>query len=175
MAGEAGEERPEPSEEGQRVRQTSRRAHRIVWRPWLNVFEFSEDAIHLFVAALLSVAATYLVVDAVRTVLNGIRGANSAFTVVLTALDDSLVLFILAEVLHTVRITFRDRELNAEPFLVIGLIAGIRRVLVLTASSEQSFTFAHQGVELIILVALVLVMAVAILVWRRSGHSGGSM
>jgi uncharacterized membrane protein (DUF373 family) len=167
---EPGQGRPDSSEAPQ-VTRTSRRVHRLIWRPWLNVFEFGEDAIHLFVAALLSVAAAYLIYDALRSLVTGLSGGtSSAITVVLTALDNSLVLFILAEVLHTVRITFRDRELNAEPFLVIGLIAGIRRVLVLTASSEQNFTLATQGVELIILTGLILVMALAILVWRRSGH-----
>jgi hypothetical protein len=163
---EPGQGRQKPSETGQEVGRTSRRVHRVIWRPWLNVFEFGEDAIHLFVAALLTVAAAYLIVDAVRALFV----PTSALAIVLTALDNALVLFILAEVLHTVRITFRDRELNAEPFLVIGLIAGIRRVLVLTASSEQNFTFATQGVELVVLIALILVMAFAILIWRRSGH-----
>ncbi len=168
---EPGQGRQNSSEAGQEARPASRRVHRVIWRPWLNVFEFGEDAIHLFVAALLSVAAAYLIYDALRSLIAGVYGGtSSALTVVLTALDNALVLFILAEVLHTVRITFRDRELNAEPFLVIGLIAGIRRVLVLTASSEQNFTFANQGVELIVLIALILVMAFAILIWRRSGH-----
>lgn len=172
MANGPGERPPDSSEEAPRLRTTSRRVQSFIWNPWLNVFEFSENAIHLFVAAILSVAAAYLVFDAVSGLFGGLRGSVSALSVVLIALDKSLVLFILAEVLHTVRITFRDRELNAEPFLIIGLIAGIRRVLVLTAASEQSFTFGRQGVELIILIALVLVMALAIVLWRRSTRPG---
>jgi hypothetical protein len=172
MAAGPGERGPDSAQEGRHLGAASRRVRSFIWAPWLNLFEFSENAIHLFVAAILTVAAAYLVVDAVGGLFSGLHG-TSALTIVLTALDKSLVLFILAEVLHTVRITFRDRELNAEPFLIIGLIAGIRRVLVLTAASEQSFTFSHQGVELIILIALVLVMATAIVAWRRSSRPGG--
>ncbi|HVD00446.1 MAG TPA: phosphate-starvation-inducible PsiE family protein [Candidatus Dormibacteraeota bacterium] len=75
-------------------------------------------------------------------------------------------MFMVAELLHTVRITLRQHTLAAEPFLIVGLIAGIRRVLVLTAESTDRT--AEQTVELGILVLLILVMSVAILVWRRS-------
>ncbi|MFF2467607.1 phosphate-starvation-inducible PsiE family protein, partial [Streptomyces mirabilis] len=54
------------------------------------------------------------------------------------ALDNGLVLFIVAELLHTVRLTILNQTLDAEPFLVVGLIAGIRKVLIVTAEAEKS-------------------------------------
>jgi hypothetical protein len=74
----------------------------------------------------------------------------------------------VVELLHTVRITLHGHELTAEPFLIVGLIAAIRRVLLLTAESGTQFRFDQQGAELIILVSLILVMSVAILIWRRT-------
>jgi uncharacterized membrane protein (DUF373 family) len=44
---------------------------------------------------------------------------------------------VLVELLHTVRISIRSHALVIEPFLIIGLIAIIRRVLVLTLHSEK--------------------------------------
>jgi hypothetical protein len=41
-------------------------------------------------------------------------------------------------------------------------------VLVLTAEAEQSFHWTPQGIEPLILMALILVMAITTLVWRRS-------
>ncbi|MFE2473695.1 hypothetical protein [Streptomyces mirabilis] len=38
------------------------------------------------------------------------------------------MLFIVAELLHTVRLTIRNRTLDVEPFLVGGVIAGIWKV-----------------------------------------------
>ncbi len=38
----------------------------------------------------------------------------------------------LVEILHTVRISIRSHVLVTEPFLVVGLIASIRRILVIT-------------------------------------------
>ena len=63
-----------------------------------------------------------------------------ALTVVFTVLDKTLILFIVAEFLHTVRITIQNRgRVDAEPFLVVGMIAGVRRVLVVTAVLGTTF------------------------------------
>jgi Phosphate-starvation-inducible E family len=47
----------------------------------------------------------------------------------LRVLDELLVALMLVEILHTVRISIRSHVLVTEPFLVIGLIASIRRML----------------------------------------------
>jgi hypothetical protein len=46
--------------------------------------------------------------------------------------DELLVALMLAEILHTVRISIRSQVLVTEPFLVGGLIASIRRMLVIS-------------------------------------------
>ena len=139
----------------------------------VGLIERIEEAIYIVVTVLLVIAAVFLVLSAVtdswkaaQPLINGHGGAP--LDIVLAVLDNGLVLFMVAELLHTVRITVRDRGLAAEPFLIVGLIAGIRRVLILTAQSEGQFQWNPQGIELSILVALILVMAVAILLWRRS-------
>jgi uncharacterized membrane protein (DUF373 family) len=141
----------------------------------LRALELSEDIIYVLVAFLLTSLAVVLMVDVVSGVVGSIRASSSALSIALTVLDKSLVLFIVAELLHTVRITVQDRSLDAEPFLVVGLIAAIRRVLILTAQGENSFRWNPQGIELTILIALILVIAVAILVWRRSGRGTTSV
>jgi uncharacterized membrane protein (DUF373 family) len=47
---------------------------------------------------------------------------------VLRVLDQLLVVLMLVEILHTVRISIRSHTLVTEPFLVVGLIASIRRI-----------------------------------------------
>src|ERR1700676_3643823 len=51
---------------------------------------------------------------------------------VLRVLDQLLVVLMLVEILHTVRISIRSHTLVTEPFLVVGPIASIRRILVIT-------------------------------------------
>ncbi|MFK0258281.1 phosphate-starvation-inducible PsiE family protein [Streptomyces sp. NPDC090445] len=135
--------------------------------------EVAEDGIHLVVAAFLLLLAVLLTAGVVGDVVRGIKGPYDEQTIVLAALDSSLVLFIVAELLHTVRLTILNRTLNAEPFLVVGIIAGVRKVLIVTAESEKSFEWQVQGVELLILTVLILVMAVALLVWRRALAAAG--
>ncbi|MGW1894698.1 phosphate-starvation-inducible PsiE family protein [Streptomyces sp. NPDC002004] len=103
------------------------------------LLQLIEDGIHLVVAALLVLLAGLLTVGVVHDVIRSIQGPYREETVVLSALDNGLVLFIVAELLHTVRLTIRNQTLDAEPFLVVGLIAGIRKVLIVTAETEKSF------------------------------------
>jgi uncharacterized membrane protein (DUF373 family) len=122
------------------------------------------------IGALLIGVSFVLVVGIATSVLSALRGPNQPLTIVLAVLDSSLVLFIVAELLHTVRITVRRHTLDAEPFLVVGIIAVVRRVLVLTAQSERSFQWNPQGIELTILMALLVATSLAILLWRRSAR-----
>jgi len=56
----------------------------------------------------------------------------------LLVLDQLLVVLMLVEILHTVRISIHSHFLVTEPFLVVGLIASIRRVLVITLEGRPS-------------------------------------
>jgi uncharacterized membrane protein (DUF373 family) len=135
----------------------------------LRVLEIAEDAIHLLVAALVIGLAVMLVGDLVGDALAAVRGEYAALQTVLVVLDKALVLFIVAELLHTVRITIQHHgSLDAGPFLVIGLVAAVRRVLILTAEAEVSFQWNPQGIELTVMVGLILALAVSIVIWRRS-------
>ncbi len=136
------------------------------------LLQLIEDGIHLVVAALLVLLAGILTVGVVNDVIRSVQGPYREEAVVLSALDNSLVLFIVAELLHTVRLTIRNRTLDAEPFLVVGLIAGIRKVLIVTAEAEKSFRWSVQGIELLVLAGLIFVMATAVYVWRRSTRPG---
>ncbi len=137
---------------------------------FVRAMEHVEDSICVLVGLLLAIAAALLIVSAAISAYNQFVHSVDALQVVVTLLDKGLVMFMVAELLHTVRITLREHTLAAEPFLIVGLIAGIRRVLVLTAETTERT--AQQGVELAILVALILVMSIAILVWRRSAVGG---
>ncbi|MFH8805553.1 hypothetical protein ACH4F6_39465 [Streptomyces sp. NPDC017936] len=109
--------------------------------------------------------AGLLTVGVVHDAIRSIQGPYREETVVLSALDNSLVLFTVAELLHTVRLTIRNQTLD-------GLIAGIRKVLIVTAEAEKSFRWNVQGIELLTPAGLIFVMATAVYVWRRSTRPG---
>ncbi len=93
----------------------------------------------------------------------------------LEVLDKVLLIFIFAELLGTISTIVREREVTAEPFLLIGLIAVVRRILAVTASIEQNLgtpRFDDLILELGVLTVLVLALTGALYFARRMGHEG---
>ena len=88
----------------------------------------------------------------------------------LEVLDKVLLIFIFAELLGTISTIVREHEVTAEPFLLIGLIAVVRRILAVTASIEQNLgtpRFDDLILELGVLTVLVLALAGALFFARR--------
>ena len=83
------------------------------------------------------------------------------------------------ELLATIDTIVREREVVAEPFLLIGLIAVVRRVLTVTAEIERSLgtpKFDSLVLELGVLTALIVALTGALYFTRRSerGQTPGS-
>src|SRR6202790_1248460 len=97
----------------------------------------------------------------------------------LKVLNQLLIVLMVVEILHTVRISIRSHVLVTEPFLVVGLIASIRRILVITLEAAtltkegawvtegSSGIFHSSMIELGLLGLLVLVLVVSITLLRR--------
>lgn len=95
-------------------------------------------------------------------------------------IDRLLFVLMVLEILHTVRVSFKSGTLVCEPFLIVGLIASIRRVLVITLESSQAtqpgqLTAQTQALlestmrELVVLGFLIIVMVGSIYLLRRRG------
>jgi uncharacterized membrane protein (DUF373 family) len=84
-------------------------------------------------------------------------------------LDTLLLVFVLIELLSAVRATFTEHRLLAEPFLLVGVIATIKE-LVVTANEARDKTgeaFDEAAIEIGVLAGLLLVLAVALFLLRR--------
>lgn len=136
------------------------------------VFVYSVLAILLFLAAL----ATIL--NSGKLLWEGLRHWAIAAQS-LQVLDQLLVVLMLVEILHTVRISIHSHSLITEPFLVVGLIASIRRVLVITLeastltkegswTAERASIFRASMIELGLLGLLVLILVFSITLLRRN-------
>jgi uncharacterized membrane protein (DUF373 family) len=120
-------------EEGDHAMPVTRWLHRV------------EDGIYLIVGVALSIAAAVLVGWAGWEFLHGALDGTVSESI-LQMLDRLLLVLMLVEIMHTVRISIGSRVLLIEPFLVVGLIAVIRRILIVTA--EQAHAAAEQATEL---------------------------
>jgi len=82
-----------------------------------------------------------------------------------------LLVFIFAELLHTVRAVIAHDELRTEPFLVVAIVAAIRRFIVVSAQAPEvaeDELFNRLMLELGLLMGAVLVLGVTIWLLRRS-------
>ncbi len=146
----------------------------------VNLFVRVEHAVSLALGALLAIAAVLALVSSAAAVWSAIgdwRGGEG----VVRAVDRMLFVLMVIEILHTVRMSLRSGVLTVEPFLVVGVIASIRRVLVITletANAGQGGGAADRGgagfqssmIELAVLGGLILVMVAAIFLLHRSGQ-----
>src|SRR6266576_3732423 len=91
----------------------------------------AEMAIYSALAVLLSLTILAALASACKLLLDSLIHWTVA-TQTLRVLNELLIVLMLAEILHTVRISIRSHVLVTEPFLVVGLIASIRRILVIS-------------------------------------------
>ena len=94
---------------------------------------------------------------------------------VVAAIDSILVVIILLDIAHTVFGNLRSFVFPVRPFLVIGILAGVRDVLSesahLTLSNSLSPTdFKNTVLSLGVGVGVVLILLLGLLILRFSGH-----
>ena len=137
-------------------------------RPIDRVFTWLENLLYAGIAVVLVVGATSLVVDAAWHLASDVRdGADHA---VRDVLDKLLLAFILVELLAAVRATLRERRLLAEPFLLVGMIATIKEIVVLSIEARDVVgkpEFADHLRGLGVLGGLLLALGITTLVLRR--------
>ncbi|MBV9574074.1 MAG: hypothetical protein JOY93_08470 [Acidobacteriales bacterium] len=132
---------------------------------------YSVLAVLLFIAALAAIASTG------KLLWESIAHWSIA-TEGFRVLDELLVVLMLVEILHTLRISIRSHILVTEPFLIVGLIASIRRILVITLqaanltksdkwSPENAGLFHASMLELGLLALVLLVLVFSIALLRR--------
>lgn len=100
------------------------------------VLEKAELYIYVTTAFILVLAAAGLLVVAVLEMVETIMTGDYIGALV-PLLDRALLVLMLAEIIYTVRRIAYRKRLEAGPFFIVGLIAAIRRILVITAESTR--------------------------------------
>lgn len=130
-----------------------------------------EITLDILLAGVLVIAIALIGADTVGLVAEGIH--EGGIDAALLILDRVLLIFIIAELLYTLRLSLARTQLILEPFLIIGLVAVVRRVLVVTAQAERILSEGGNIEpilwELGVLAGLVISLAVALSLARRNG------
>jgi len=145
------------------------------------LFLHTEHAVYAALGGLLAVTALLALLDSAGLLVEAIKTLGGTKPL-LDVVDRLLFLLMLVEILHTVRVSMRSGRLTCEPFLIVGLIASIRRVLVITLQSsevmhgamttEKEAMFRASMIELGVLAGLILTMVVSIYTLNRTRDGG---
>jgi hypothetical protein len=99
----------------------------------------SESAVLIAIGAVLVFVALLLLTNSIIQVANDLprfmHGDEKASDTAVAILNSVLLVMMTMEIVYTVAVSLESHTLVAEPFLIVGAIAGIRRMLVITATS----------------------------------------
>jgi uncharacterized membrane protein (DUF373 family) len=138
-------------------------------RAGTRLLEVAENLIYGAIALFLVVSAFVLLAVAAKTSFGLLQ--NFSQEPVLEVLDILLLVFIVVELLFAVRTTVERRELVAEPFLLVGIIASIKEIVVLSVEAAKVLgkgaEFDDRIVEIGLLGVLVVLLGVTSFLLRR--------
>jgi hypothetical protein len=139
-------------------------------RLWItNAFTATEDVVYVGLGILLAAGALALLFSEMVALAHDIRSGKIA-ELILQLLDQLLLIVIFVELLFTIKVSFREHVLEPTPFLIVGLIAITRRIIVLSAElsklikeGDRDFQFALMELGLLTLAAVALVLCLRML------------
>jgi uncharacterized membrane protein (DUF373 family) len=135
-----------------------------------SALSMSESLVYALVGLLLVAGAVAVVVTLGYHLVSDLRkGTEDAIT---NTLDGLLLVFILLELLAAVRVTMIEHQLLAEPFLVVGIIASIKEIVVVSLEAKEDRgangeAFENAMLEIGVLAGVVLLLALASFLVRR--------
>jgi uncharacterized membrane protein (DUF373 family) len=129
----------------------------------------AEQLIYGIAAIALVAGAVALLVEAVVSFLDSV--GDDVVAAATELLGVLLLVFVFVELLGAVRVTMRERRLVAEPFLLVGIIASIKEIVVVAGAEnpeQQGWqAFGQAMIEVGALALVILVLAISSLLLRR--------
>jgi len=116
------------------------------------------------VVIVLSLGVILVLRNTVVHLIDGFRYGLDGYALT-NLLSEALLTLMIAEIISSVASLFTTRKLDAQPLLVIGIIASIRRLLVISAEAAD-FVASGLPVPIFMLVELgILTIAVGVFSW----------
>src|SRR6267142_2857122 len=130
-----------------------------------------EDVVYVGLGTLLAAIALVLLVAAAVAFVRALL-AHTLPDRTVELLDRILLILMIVELLYTVQVSFREHALVPEPFLIVGLIAAVRRLLVLTAEFARFLekgdgAFRGAMLELGLLTGMIVALVGSLVILRK--------
>jgi len=130
------------------------------------LFNISENIIYI-IAVLLFITSIFLVYDIVHAFLIH-DYADGFIRWIVEIIDKILLMLMVIEIFYTVHASFKEQVLSPEPFLIVGLIAAIRRILVISVESAyMPEKFSNYMIEISILGGLIFLFIISLILFRK--------
>jgi uncharacterized membrane protein (DUF373 family) len=142
--GEAGDDGPgRPGSVGR----PGRPPRRGIWGVTRSIMllEHAQDVVTVAVGIVLILVSAVLLVSGIADFFHAlaatrILSTESIISAVTGFLDEILLVLILVEIVHTVVLSLHSHRLVAQPFIVVGLIAVIRKILFVLSGQKTVST-----------------------------------
>jgi uncharacterized membrane protein (DUF373 family) len=115
--------------------------------------EHAQDFVTVAVGVVLIVLAATLIISGVISFFADAVHHSVSYAAI-NLLDRVLLVLILVEIVHTVVLSLRAHRLVAQPFIIVGLVAVIRRILFLL-SNQATISSAELGLLIAMVVAFI--------------------
>jgi uncharacterized membrane protein (DUF373 family) len=134
------------------------------------VFARVQDVAYVGLGVLLAFTAVALLIHGGIDLMGAL--VKGDVKVVVSLLDRTLLTLMIVELLYTVQVSFGEHTLRPEPFILVALIAVVRRILVITAeigaeTRPEVLVFEEAMLELGLLTALTIVLVASIVILGR--------
>jgi hypothetical protein len=141
-------------------------------------FAHIQDVVYVALGVLLAVTAFALLVRSGFDLTRAIAGGVDVRPIIVL-LDRILLALMVVELLYTLQVSFREHALTPEPFLLLALIASVRRILVITAefgaqTRPEDELFRHVMWELGLLTVLIVVVVASVVILRARPVGGAA-
>jgi uncharacterized membrane protein (DUF373 family) len=138
-------------------------------RSWIaTLLAHVELVLESAVAVALSVGGVILLGAVVYRFVHEL-GRGPVLADMLDLLSGLLLVFIFTELISTIRVVIARRAVQVEPFLIVGIVAAIRRLIVVSAEAEDLLgtpRFRDVMLEIGVLAGTALVLGVTVLLLR---------
>ncbi len=133
-----------------------------------SMFHLTEKILYVFIALILAASALFLTIEEIKAFMDFFTVEDPIHWIV-DIISKCLLLLMIAEIIYTVRISYKNQSLIAEPFLLVALIAGVRRILLISVETAYSpAKFINHMIEIGVLGVLILVFVFAIILLRKN-------
>ncbi len=133
------------------------------------VLEHAQDVVTVAVGLVLVILSAILLISGIANFVHALmetRILTAASIVAATTilLDEVLLVLILVEIVHTVVLSLRSHRLVAQPFIIVGLVAVIRKILFVLSGEKLP-----SASVLALLIAMVAVFILGLIAVNRFG------